>query len=260
MITIREENIPWESKRDSKCPYWYITKHGIGPGTLPKDVKLGKVKDLPNYYTAIWIDRPLSTDELKYYDIYPETMNNKLLDRLGISFEELEECNESLKEEMYHHIDNGYSMVKPKYKPVVIDGHKITIDGTIDEMDNFYFDEDEQGGTGSVGFFGVCFARNTVDRPGYDNSEYSFNHSDFIKFKWWFTVNLYGDEYDETKIYMDIDNSLIESDLFEYAVMQDETNVSKEEAEDFIDRNAYEIGNFIWNVIKNNATSFGYAK
>ena len=95
MITLIKEgsNIPFDSKRNEKKPYLYLTKHGIGPGTLPKDVKLCKVKDLPNYYTAIWLDRPLSTDELKYYDIYPETKNNELLDRLGISIEELEECN-----------------------------------------------------------------------------------------------------------------------------------------------------------------------
>ena len=95
MITLIKEgsNILFDSKRNEKKPYLYLTKHGIGPGTLPKDVKLCKVKDLPNYYTAIWLDRPLSTDELKYYDIYPETKNNELLDRLGISIEELEECN-----------------------------------------------------------------------------------------------------------------------------------------------------------------------
>lgn len=53
-------------------PYRYLTKHGIGPGTLPKDVKLVKWEDLDNYYTAIWTDRFLTTKELKEYDIFPE--------------------------------------------------------------------------------------------------------------------------------------------------------------------------------------------
>lgn len=53
-------------------PYRYITKHGIGPGTLPKDVKLVKWEDLDNYYTAIWTDRFLTTKELEDYDIFPE--------------------------------------------------------------------------------------------------------------------------------------------------------------------------------------------
>jgi hypothetical protein len=248
MITIKEENIPFESKRDSSCPYWYITKNGIGPGTLPRDVKLGKVKDLPNYYTAIWIDRPLSTDELKYYDIYPETMNNKLLDRLGISFEELKECNESLKEEMYHHIDNGYSMVDISHtKPIdIIKGWKLTFDGTLDEVDNtFYFEEDEFGGFGGTQFFGVGNLT-----KGDEN----------IQFKFWFNVNLYGDNEDETKIYVDIDNSLIDTDLFEYEVMDEETNIPVDEADDIMFDMAYEIGEAIYSVIQANVTGFGYSK
>lgn len=54
-------------------PYRYITKHGIGPGTLPKDVTLEKVRDLENFMTEIWVSRPLTGKELEYYDIYPET-------------------------------------------------------------------------------------------------------------------------------------------------------------------------------------------
>ena len=105
MINLVQENsnIPFESKRNSDCPYWYIFKHGIGPGTIPDDVKIGKVKDLDNYYSIVWLDRPLSTDELKYYDIYPETMNRQILKgRLGYSDAEIDdlvggkfdECNE----------------------------------------------------------------------------------------------------------------------------------------------------------------------
>lgn len=64
--------------------YLYLTKHGVGPGTLPKDVKLLKYKDLSEYITAIWLDRFLTTKELDYYDIYPETGMNKVLERNGI--------------------------------------------------------------------------------------------------------------------------------------------------------------------------------
>ena len=49
--------------------YLYIFKHGIGPGTIPSDVSVVKTKDLPNYYTAVWLDRFLTADELKKYDI-----------------------------------------------------------------------------------------------------------------------------------------------------------------------------------------------
>ena len=90
-LKIKESEIPFESKRNNRCPYWYIFKHGIGPGTIPEDVKVGKVKDLDNYYSIVWLDRPLSTKELKYYDIYPETMNRQILKgRLGYSEEEID--------------------------------------------------------------------------------------------------------------------------------------------------------------------------
>lgn len=62
--------------------YLYILKHGIGPGTMPNDVTILKEKDLPNYYTAVWLDRFLTTSELKQYDIPFETRINELLSRI----------------------------------------------------------------------------------------------------------------------------------------------------------------------------------
>lgn len=57
-------------------PYRYLTKHGIGPGTLPRDVKLVKWEDIDNNFTAIWTDRFLTTKELQDYDIYPESIQS----------------------------------------------------------------------------------------------------------------------------------------------------------------------------------------
>lgn len=59
--------------------YLYIFKHGTGPGTIPKDVAIIKEKSLPNGYTAVWLDRFLSSYELKAYDIPSETQINKYL-------------------------------------------------------------------------------------------------------------------------------------------------------------------------------------
>lgn len=56
----------------SHSGYRYITKHGLGPGMIPKDVDILDWEDLDNWKTAIIIDRPLTKDELEYYDIYPE--------------------------------------------------------------------------------------------------------------------------------------------------------------------------------------------
>ena len=63
--------------------YLYIFKHGIGPGTIPQDVSIIKTKDLPNYYTAVWLDRWLTTSELKKYDIPSEGDIRYYLDRIG---------------------------------------------------------------------------------------------------------------------------------------------------------------------------------
>lgn len=66
-----------------KGGYLYILKHGIGPGTIPRDVTVVKTKDLPNYYTAVWLDRFLTADELREYDIPSETDINKYLGRIN---------------------------------------------------------------------------------------------------------------------------------------------------------------------------------
>lgn len=76
---------PYEPKRNTAKPYMYFTKHGIGPGTLPKDVNLVKWNDIDDYMTQIWVDRPLSTKELDNYDIIPETCNTELMKKYEIT-------------------------------------------------------------------------------------------------------------------------------------------------------------------------------
>lgn len=70
-------------KSSSDASYLYIFKHGIGPGTIPRDIEVIRTKDLPNGYTAVWLNRFLTYDELKHYDIPSETRINELLDRIG---------------------------------------------------------------------------------------------------------------------------------------------------------------------------------
>lgn len=71
--------------------YLYITKHGLGPGTLPKGVNVLREEELDNYLTVFWTDRFLTTKELNDYDIYPETMNNKLLSKYGKTYDSFDE-------------------------------------------------------------------------------------------------------------------------------------------------------------------------
>lgn len=59
-------------KQMPKGGYRYITTHGIGPGTLPKDVNVFKTEDIRGGRIAMYISRPLTSEELKQYDIKPE--------------------------------------------------------------------------------------------------------------------------------------------------------------------------------------------
>lgn len=59
--------------------YLYIMPHGIGPGTLPKDVYVMHTETY-NGRVLAWLSRFLTTSELNEYGIYPET---QLRDRLG---------------------------------------------------------------------------------------------------------------------------------------------------------------------------------
>lgn len=53
--------------------YYYILKH-YGPGTIPKDVNIIEQIDIPNKcLIGVVLNRFLTTKELNYYDIYPET-------------------------------------------------------------------------------------------------------------------------------------------------------------------------------------------
>ena len=81
---------PSTAVKGSKGRFLYLTKHGLGPGTLPRGVQLIDSKELSPYITAIWLDRFLTTKELQEYDIYPETMITEILEKNNIDEAELE--------------------------------------------------------------------------------------------------------------------------------------------------------------------------
>ena len=74
-------------KEDTNKPYIYFTKHGVGPGMLPRNVKVIDWYDVNNYITLIYTDRFLTTDELTEFDIYPETKNDELMDRYNLELD-----------------------------------------------------------------------------------------------------------------------------------------------------------------------------
>lgn len=56
--------------------YQYILKHGVGPGTIPSDVGIIREVCLSNFITVAYLDRVLSADEMKKFDI-PNEWDNK---------------------------------------------------------------------------------------------------------------------------------------------------------------------------------------
>lgn len=71
------------NESDYRTGYLYLLKHGMGPGTLPKDATVLKSMDLPHGFTAVWLDSVLTTDELKEYDIPSETQLTRRLADIG---------------------------------------------------------------------------------------------------------------------------------------------------------------------------------
>lgn len=52
-----------------KGPFWYYSKHGMGPGTIPPDVNVVDWYEDDNYNTWIALDGVLTTQELREYEL-----------------------------------------------------------------------------------------------------------------------------------------------------------------------------------------------
>lgn len=58
-----------ESFEKDDGPFWYLSKHGLGPGMLPKGVNVVDTIEDDNFNTYIALDKVLSTQELKDYEL-----------------------------------------------------------------------------------------------------------------------------------------------------------------------------------------------
>lgn len=76
----RKQSTTIEGAYDTGLEYWYLTKHGLGPGMMPPDVKLlDCIED--GWDTYILLDKLLSLHELKYYDIKEKAPSQELIDQ-----------------------------------------------------------------------------------------------------------------------------------------------------------------------------------
>ena len=67
--------------------YMYILKHGLGPGTLPKDVNMIQIWSLPNWDTVVTLDKFMDNEDLDRFHIPDETQLAARLDRAGFRAE-----------------------------------------------------------------------------------------------------------------------------------------------------------------------------
>ena len=82
---------------DTGLEYWYLTKHGLGPGMMPGDVHLLDVVE-DGWDTYILLDKMLTTDELNYFDIKEATPPAELLASCTVEGATAEELNKKFAE------------------------------------------------------------------------------------------------------------------------------------------------------------------
>ena len=79
-MDVRKNTKKNESFEKDGGPFWYFTKHGLGPGMLPKGVNVVDTKEDDNFGTYIALDKVLTTQELKEYELVekrPEMKESK---------------------------------------------------------------------------------------------------------------------------------------------------------------------------------------
>lgn len=89
VLKLNESETPEAMQKiaDKQMPeggYRYIATHAIGPGTLPDGVEVFKTEDIEGGKIAMYISRPLTSEELNKYDIKPEWV---------------QECDKTIKED-----------------------------------------------------------------------------------------------------------------------------------------------------------------
>lgn len=82
-------------QKDRDRGWWYFTTHGVGPGTIPKDLNVLEVRDGQNkkgtWGTFVRLDGIVNTSELSYYDLTelaPPNAKNESLKESNDSWEE----------------------------------------------------------------------------------------------------------------------------------------------------------------------------
>lgn len=65
-------NIMNKLNESSESKWVYVSKHGLGPGTIPSDIEISNVYDEPNSMNTVFCsNRKLTQEELNKYELKP---------------------------------------------------------------------------------------------------------------------------------------------------------------------------------------------
>lgn len=77
------ENFNIKESVDTGMEYWYYTKHGIGPGAIPKGVTVLDTVETDDWGTYVLLDKMLTTKELEDYEIKEQVPPNKMNENIN---------------------------------------------------------------------------------------------------------------------------------------------------------------------------------
>jgi len=171
---------------DTGMSYWYLFKHGLGPGTMPKGVNVLKVID-DGWKDYVLLDKMLTTEELNEYEIKEATPPDDLL------------------------AENGYSSLEETYQDVTSSAD--TAVEAADNMNIFRFydwyntlplkqrhEVDDWCDEWGYPLYDDCSAEDLSTIHDHFESEFSQrNESNFH-------VAAFGNDYDELQTSFDFDN------------------------------------------------------
>jgi hypothetical protein len=117
-----------ESFEKEGGPFWYFTKHGLGPGMLPKGVNVVDTVEDDNFGTYIALDKVLSTRELKDYELRERKPNMKedvsYEWKPNTSFKHIKDIYEKVKANGYKYVNNEREEFMAAVKKADAKGYK----------------------------------------------------------------------------------------------------------------------------------------
>lgn len=136
---------------ETESKWVYVSKHGLGPGTVPKDIEISNVYDEPNSMNTVFCsNRKLTQEELNKYELKP-----------FIKDKEIKEDNFSIDDKVdlidiygdYYQYDDiledelGYEFMLKLYDDMTGNNNLIIYKEKSGNEDFIIMDKTESGGT-----------------------------------------------------------------------------------------------------------------